>query len=52
MSTAQMAISRQIIVLDFKEVGPEYVWASAAVIIALGVTYWLVSAKRSHSSVE
>ncbi|MGI1943966.1 phosphate-starvation-inducible PsiE family protein [Shewanella frigidimarina] len=52
MSTAQMAISRQIIVLDFKEVGPEYVWASATVIIALGVTYWLVSAKRSHSSVE
>ncbi|WP_413479647.1 phosphate-starvation-inducible PsiE family protein [Vibrio hibernica] len=36
MSTAQMAISRKIIVLDFKEVGPEYVWASAAVIIALG----------------
>lgn len=52
IATALMAISRKIIILDFKEVGPEYVWASAAVIIALGVTYWLVSAKRSHSSVE
>jgi len=51
IATALMAISRKIIVLDFKEVGPEYVWASAAVIIALGVTYWLVSAKRPHSSV-
>ncbi|RTR37246.1 hypothetical protein EKG38_20145 [Shewanella canadensis] len=52
IATALMAISRKIIILDFKEVGPEYVWASAAVIIALGVTYWMVSAKRSHSSVE
>lgn len=51
IATALMAISRKIIVLDFKEVGPEYVWASAAVIIALGVTYWLVSAKRSPSAV-
>jgi len=48
IATALMAISRKIIVLDFKEVGPEYVWASAAVIIALGVTYWLVSSKRAH----
>ncbi|WP_299798437.1 phosphate-starvation-inducible PsiE family protein [uncultured Shewanella sp.] len=48
IATALMAISRKIIVLDFKEVEPEYVWASAAVIIALGVTYWLVSGKRTH----
>lgn len=45
IATALMAISRKIIILDFKEVEPEYVWASAAVIIALGVTYWLVSSK-------
>ncbi|MCL1049271.1 phosphate-starvation-inducible PsiE family protein [Shewanella abyssi] len=48
IATALMAISRKIIVLDFKEVEPEYVWASAAVIIALGVTYWLVSPKQRH----
>ncbi|WP_223295935.1 phosphate-starvation-inducible PsiE family protein [Shewanella sediminis] len=48
IASALMAISRKIIILDFKEVGPEYVWASAAVIIALGVTYWLVSGKRDH----
>ena len=42
---ALMAISRKIIVLDFKEVDAEYVWASAAVILALGVTYWLIAFK-------
>ncbi|MGF1906898.1 phosphate-starvation-inducible PsiE family protein [Aliivibrio salmonicida] len=48
IATALMAISRKIIILDFKVVEPEYVWASAAVIIALGVTYWLVSPKRTR----
>ncbi|MBE7216564.1 phosphate-starvation-inducible PsiE family protein [Shewanella benthica] len=43
IATALMAISRKIIVLDFKEVDAEYVWASAAVILALGVTYWLIA---------
>lgn len=50
IATALMAISRKIIVLDFKEVEPEYVWASAAVIIALGVTYWLISLKQPNNN--
>lgn len=49
IATALMAISRKIIVLDFKTVEPEYVWASGAVIIALGVTYWLISQKPKIS---
>lgn len=49
VATALMAISRKIIVLDFKTVEPEYVWASAAVIIALGVSYWLIALKRKNS---
>ena len=49
VATALMAISRKIIVLDFKTVEPEYVWASAAVIIALGVSYWLIALKRKDS---
>lgn len=48
IATALMAISRKIIILDFKKVEPEYVWASEAVIIALGITYWLVSSKQPH----
>ncbi|MPY22757.1 hypothetical protein FM037_06630 [Shewanella psychropiezotolerans] len=49
IATALMAISRKIIVLDFKEVDAEYVWASAAVIIALGVTYWLIAFKQKEA---
>ncbi|NKQ41816.1 MAG: phosphate-starvation-inducible PsiE family protein [Sulfurovum sp.] len=42
VATALMAISRKVIILDFKEISPIYVIATAAVVIALGVTYYLV----------
>ncbi len=47
IATALMAISRKIIVLDFKQTPAEYVWGAAAVIIALGVTYWLIANRTS-----
>jgi len=43
LATALMAIARKVIVFDFSDLGSEYVWATAAVILALGVSYWLVS---------
>ena len=43
IATALMAIARKVIVFDYKEIKSEYVWATAAVILALGVTYWLIS---------
>lgn len=42
IATALMAIARKIIVFDYKHLGPEYVSASALVVLALGVTYWLI----------
>ena len=48
LATALMAIARKVIVLDFKVIRPEYVAAIAAVVIALGVTYYLVY--RIHES--
>ncbi len=42
ISTALMAIARKVIILDFEKVEPEYMVATAAVVIALGITYWLV----------
>lgn len=42
LATALMAIARKVIVFDFNTLSPAYVWASAGVILALGVTYWLV----------
>jgi uncharacterized membrane protein (DUF373 family) len=45
LATALMAIARKVIVLDFKTTESEYVWASAGVVLALSMGYWLVSKK-------
>jgi uncharacterized membrane protein (DUF373 family) len=45
VATALMAIARKVIVFDFKEISPPYVLATGAVVLALGITYWLVSVK-------
>jgi uncharacterized membrane protein (DUF373 family) len=42
VATALMAIARKIIVFDYKHLDPEYVSASALVVVALGITYWMV----------
>ena len=49
IATALMAISRKVIMLDIKDLDWRYVIAMAAVIVALGLTYWLISYK--HKSV-
>ena len=45
VATALMAISRKVIIFDFNELTPMYVFATAAVVLALGITYWLISKK-------
>lgn len=45
IATALMAISRKIIILDFKELDWPYIIAIAAAVLALGATYWLISYK-------
>lgn len=40
--TALMAIARKVIVLDFNEVAPEYVYGTAAVTFALVIGYYLI----------
>jgi len=47
LATALMAIARKVIVFDFKVLDPSFVWATAAVVLALGIAYWLVAAKVS-----
>lgn len=46
--TALMAIARKVIVLDFKEVGPDYIYGTAAVTFALVIGYYLVVV-RAHA---
>lgn len=45
IATALMAVARKVIMLDVKDIDPQYLLALAAVIVALGVTYWLISYK-------
>jgi len=46
VATALMAIARKVIVFDFKALGHKYVYATAAVVIALGIAYYLVSISK------
>jgi len=45
VATALMAISRKVIIFDFDEITPPFLLGTAATVLALGVTYWLISKK-------
>jgi uncharacterized membrane protein (DUF373 family) len=45
VATALMAIARKVIVFDFSELSHEHVLATGAVVLALGITYWLIARK-------
>ncbi len=45
IATALMAIARKVIVFDFKLATPMHLLATAAVVLSLGITYWLISRK-------
>ena len=46
IATALMAIARKVIVLDLQTLAPTYLLGIGAIVLALGVTYWLVSVSR------
>ena len=50
MATALMAIARKVIVLDYEELSPDYVWATGAVVLAASVGYWLVVTKKKGNA--
>jgi uncharacterized membrane protein (DUF373 family) len=41
-----MAISLKVIIFDFEQLSPHFIYGTAAVVLALGITYWLIT-KRS-----
>ncbi|WP_180684029.1 phosphate-starvation-inducible PsiE family protein [Tepidicella baoligensis] len=45
IATALMAIARKVIVLDFNTVSHQYLYGVGLIVLALGVTYWLVASK-------
>jgi uncharacterized membrane protein (DUF373 family) len=46
IATALMAIARKVIIFDFEQLAPHFIYGTAAVVLALGITYWLIT-KRS-----
>lgn len=42
LATALMAISRKVIILDYSTTTPQYIYATAAVVAAMALAYWLV----------
>jgi len=49
-ATALMAIARKVIILDFEVVDAMTILAMAAVVLALGVTHWLLSKPNPDTS--
>lgn len=47
LATAFMAVARKVIVLDYKVVSSDYVFATAALVLALAVAYWLAVVKST-----
>lgn len=42
MATALMAIARKVIILDFDQVTADYIWATAGVVMAMSIGYFIV----------
>lgn len=43
LATALMAIARKVIILDYSTTSPQYIYATAAVVAAMALAYWLVA---------
>lgn len=43
VATALMAIARKVIIFDFEKLTPPFIYGTAAVVLALGLTYWLIT---------
>ena len=52
IATALMAIARKVIILDFKNIEPIYVFATATVTLALGITYYLVGLHHKKEEIK
>jgi uncharacterized membrane protein (DUF373 family) len=46
LATAMMAIARKVIILDYNTTSPQYIYATAAVVAAMALAYWLVVRER------
>lgn len=52
LATALMAIARKVIILDFDTITTDYVWATAAVVLAMSIGYYLVAKNTASTTVS
>lgn len=52
MATALMAIARKVIILDIEKIEAPYIYAIAAVVLAMSIGYWLVHKLSSQEHRE
>ena len=45
IATALMAIARKVIIFDSEQITPPFIYGTAAVVLSLGITYWLTTKK-------
>ncbi|MBU0719939.1 phosphate-starvation-inducible PsiE family protein [bacterium] len=50
VATALMAIARKVIIIEFNDITPMYIFATAAVVLALGITYYLLGKHHKEST--
>jgi len=52
IATALMAIARKVIIIDFETITPIYIFATASVVLALGITYYLVGKHHKERLID
>ena len=52
LATALMAIARKVIIIDFKELTPMYIFSIATVVLALGIAYYVVNLEHAQDILE
>jgi len=52
LATALMAIARKVIIIDFKELTPMYIFSIATVVLALGIAYYVVNLEHTQDILE
>jgi uncharacterized membrane protein (DUF373 family) len=52
VATALMAIARKVIIIDFNTITPMYIFSTAAVVLALGITYYLVGKHHKEKLID
>jgi len=52
LATALMAIARKVIILDYDELDPMYIFATGKVLLATGITYFFVHKLPEKDQIE